>query len=623
MLERIREGSQGIVAKSILGLVILTFAISGIGSYIGSQADTALATVNDVEIGQSAFENAYQTERARMEKQYGQMFEQLLADENYVASFRKNILDRLVVEELQKQSAKDLGVRVGDEQIRKAILEMPEFQQNGVFNNDTYLALLRQAGFQPSQFREYIREQMSRSQYLNGVFSTEFVLPNEEAAFNTLINQTRSFELVTFSVADLKAEINPEQAELESYYQSNKLSFQTEEKVAVEYVLIDSALLANDVVIADQDIENYYNENIGDYTQEEKRKLSHILVELGDDADAAKARIEEVQAKLTSGEDFAALAPTYSDDTFSAENGGDLDWVESGVMGEEFDKAAFALTTVGDITDVIETEFGYHLVKLTELQAAVVKPFAEVKSDIKSVLVENKVVELYIEAQTKAVEIAFEVADTLQDAAEEAGLTMQTTELLSRSQLTGVLAQAPVVSQLFDSEFIAEGINSDIIELSDEKSILVRVTDHQASQQQSLDDVITSVTEAVVSEKARSLAQEKANTALTRANAGESFSAQSLNVKSHSDIARTDRSFDSNVMDVVFSSAKPIEGKVEYAMTTLLNGDAAVVSVNKVGQTSVVNNNANAQLRSLVDSITTKAYIEAIKANADITINLN
>ena len=618
MLERIREGSQGIVAKSILGLVILTFAISGIGSYIGSQADTTLAKVNDVEIGQQAFDTAYQNERARMEQQFGAMVEQLMADESYVANFRQGILDRLVVEELQRQNAASLGIRVGDEQINKTILAMPEFQIGGQFNQDTYVAILRQAGYTPASFREYMRQQLASNQYSGAVFGTEFILPSEEAAFAKLSAQTRSFDMIEFDVNALKAGITPEQADLESYFAANKLMYQTPEQVAVEYLLIDSALIANDVQVTEQEVEDFYQNNILDYTQEEQRRLSHILVESADDAED---KINQAKAKLDAGEDFAVVAKEFSTDTFSAENGGDLEWVEQGVMGDTFDEAAFALANVGDVTDIVETDFGFHIIKLTELKAEEVKPLTEVAAEIKETLAQDKSSELYVEAQTKAVETAFEIPDTLEDAAEAAGLKVQSTELLARAQLPGVLSQITVVNQLFDENFIAEGINSDLIELSDEKSILVRVIEHKASEQQSLEDVKDAVSQIVIANKAKELATEKAQQALTQVQAGESLASQGL-VTRKADVLRSDMSLDSNVRSTLFSLAKPAEGQTEFAMVSKANGNAVVIGLDKVGENTSLENNNSAQLASLVNRIIAQAYIDAMKSNADIVTNL-
>ncbi|GHB61683.1 peptidylprolyl isomerase [Psychrosphaera saromensis] len=624
MLERIREGSQGIVAKSILGLVILTFAVSGIGSYINSQTDTALAVVNDVEIGKSAFEQAYQNERNRMKSQYGEMIEQLMLDDNYVANFRKSILDRLVIEELQRQEANNLGVRVGDEQIRNAIRQMPEFQQDGQFNNDRYLALLRQAGFQPKEFKEYVREQMSRTQYVGAVSGSEFILPSEEKAYKLLNDQVRSFDMVTISAAGLKPSIKPEQADLDAYYAANKYKYQTQPKVAVEYILIDSAELTAGLEVSEQEVDTYYNDSIAMYTQEAQRRLSHILIETGDDAEAAKATIMKAQQELTAGKDFAELAKLYSTDTFSGENGGDLEWVDAGEMGDDFDLAAAELVNVGDVTDVVETEYGYHLIKLTDFKAAVVQPLADVKDEILASLKQNKITEVYLDVQTRAVETAYEIADTLEDAAEVSGLKVQSTGLLARAQLPTVLLDQKVTEKLFDEEFINEGLNSDLIELNDDKSIIVRVNEYEAAKQQSLDDVLANVTGAVVAQQARELAGVKAADILAKLNAGEALSSLGLNVERQTDVARYETKVDVTVRDTAFALAKPENGAKEVTSVTLNNGDAVVISLNSVSQkaSEAAEDTTKQQLESIVSRVTAKAYIDTLKAMADIEINM-
>lgn len=625
MLERIREGSQGIVAKSILGLVILTFAVSGIGSYINSQADNALAVVNDVEIGQSAFEQAYQNERSRMQSQFGDMVEQLMLDDNYVANFRKSILDRLIVEELQRQEADNLGVRVGDEQIRNAIREMPEFQQEGQFNNDRYLALLRQAGFQPNEFKEYVREQMSRTQYVGAVLGSEFTLPNEAKAYETLANQVRSFNMVTISAAGLKPSITPEQADLDAFYAANKYRFQTQPKVSVDYLLMDSAALSEGIEVLEQDVENYYNDSIAMYTQEAQRRLSHILIEGGDDLAAAKAQLVEVQKELNAGKDFAELAKQYSNDTFSAENGGDLEWVETGVMDAAFDEAMLALQNVGDVTDIVETDFGFHLIKLTDIKEAVVQPLSEVKDSILVSLKQNKISELYLDVQTKAVETSFEIADSLEDAAEVSGLTVQSTGLVSRSQLPQTLSNPKVLDKLFDEDFINEGLNSDLIELDDETSVIVRVNEYEPAKQQSLDDVLAQVKASVVAQKAKEQASAKAEAILAKLVAGEALADLGLNVERQDDIGRYESKVDVTVRDTVFALAKPSEGNTEFTQVTLNNGDAVVIGLDKVALAASEENANEAtqqQVESLISRITSQAYIETLKANAEIVINL-
>ena len=208
MLENIREGSQGWVAKSILGLVILTFALAGIGSYTNS-VDSSVADVNGEKISQDAFNKAYQAQRNRMAQQFGDMFETLSADANYMANFRNGVLDNLINEKLIDQSTVNMSIRVSDDRIKTTIREMTEFQVDGVFDNNRYLALINQAGFyQSSDFRDYLRVEMTRRQLTQAVLASEFNLPYQEKLMNALQDQKRNVRFATIKAEQFKAGIN-------------------------------------------------------------------------------------------------------------------------------------------------------------------------------------------------------------------------------------------------------------------------------------------------------------------------------------------------------------------------------------------------------------------------------
>lgn len=620
MLERIREGSQGIAAKIILGLVILTFAISGIGSYINSKADTALATVNGVEITQTAVEEAYQNETNRMKSQFGEVIDQLLADENYVANLRQGVLDRLIVQELQRQQAKDLGIRVSDEQIKQTILDMPNFQRAGQFDNDIYLAVLRQAGFQPSQFRDYLREEMVRSQYNSAIMGSEFVLDHEKNHYSELANQVRSFKQLTVSASEMVSQVNVEQTDLETYFEANKERFKTQEKVALEYIMIDADLLADNVAVTEADLKDYYELNINEYTTPERRRISHILIESADDAEQ---RINDIKAKLDAGESFEALAKEFSEDSFSAENGGDLEWFEAGLFGDAFDNAVAGLENAGDVSGAFESESGFHVVKLTEFQDAVVQSYADVKDAIEEQFKQSKIDELYIEAQTKVSQLAFEMPDTLVDAAEEAGLELKTTAKITYNEIQSLLSNPVAVNKAFDEEFIGEGLNSDLIDIDDTRSVVIRVIEHEPARSQSLDEVKDVVTAAVTREKAAELAQNKAQELAELIKSGTAVDTLTTDkvivLASFDEVGRFDTEVNAQVRDAVFDLHKP-EGSVVVDTVELSTGDAAVIALSNVAtkEAAVEEPMAN-QLLAVVSRQATAALIEASKANAEIT----
>jgi len=229
MLEKIREGSQGMIAKVILGFVIVTFALAGVSSYLGNTAEPVVAVVNGEDVTKAEFENALQNERNRMQQQFGDMFATLAADPNYMNTFRNQVLDRLIDEKLQKQLMEDLGLMVSDQQLKDVILAMPEFQVDGVFNNDRYLALLRQSGYQPNEFRDYLRKQMSGRQLVSSLVATEFATESELEMLAKLQKQSRDLQYAQIKAVDFAAQVELTDQMLQDYYQLNQNQFVTPE----------------------------------------------------------------------------------------------------------------------------------------------------------------------------------------------------------------------------------------------------------------------------------------------------------------------------------------------------------------------------------------------------------
>ncbi|MDP5206151.1 SurA N-terminal domain-containing protein, partial [Alishewanella sp. SMS9] len=382
MLERIREGSQGLTAKIILGLVILTFALAGVGNYLSTPSDAVVAVVNGDDISQVQYEQALQNERARMQQQFGEMYDMLAADPAYMANFRNEVLERLIDETLQKQFARKLGLRVGDEQVRETVTGLPEFQVDGVFNQDRFIALLRQAGYQPADFREMVREGLATTQLMQGLVGSEFGLPAEINLLLSLQQQTRDIRYFTVTAERFAEQVSISDDMLQEYYQQNISRFMTPEQISAEYVELSAAKLAEDIEVTEQQVADYYQANAARYGTEEKREFAHIMLESESEDAAIAAQATALLAELQQGADFAELAKARSADTFSAENGGNLGELVAGQMDPVFEEAAFALTELGQLSGVVKSEYGYHIIKLATLEPAVTKPLAEVAAEI-------------------------------------------------------------------------------------------------------------------------------------------------------------------------------------------------------------------------------------------------
>ncbi|MGO3300936.1 MAG: peptidylprolyl isomerase [Pseudoalteromonas sp.] len=626
MLEKIRDGSQGPIAKIILAAVILSFALAGIGGYLGQTTEQPVAEVNGVKISQTEFSRAYQNERSRLEQQFGEYFAQITADPNYMAQIRQGVINRLVEQELQTQLAEELGLRVSDESVKQAIFELPYFQIGGQFNNDRYLQVIRQMNFQPSAFREYLREEMTRSQLVSAVAGSDFVLENEVANTVALQQQTRAIDYLVLSKESLQSEVDVTEQEIADYYELNTSQFLAPEQVSVNYIELDAANLEIDSNVSEDDVKAYYQQNNAQYVESEKRRVAHILVDNSEDDDAAKAKADDLLAQLQQGADFAELAESSSDDIVSAEMGGDLDWIERDMMDPAFEDAAFALANKGDFSDVVESEFGYHIIKLTDLQREQVKPYDEVKADLRAELERTEKINAFYDKQTEMSELAFEVADSLDDAAIGAGVEVKSTALVNRNELPEPLSNPIVTSAIFSPDVLEDGLNSEVLEIGDEHVVVVRINEYKPAATKELATVSEQIKATLIAQKASELTKEKATTLFAQIQSGKSLndvaSEQNLAVRQEATLTREAYSVSPAIVQHAFKMARPSDVPV-VDKVTLQNGDAAIVALKSVTNAKLEGELDPQQKQNITMGEVNKNYmvfIAALKAQADLNL---
>ena len=629
MLERIREGSQGPWAMIVIGLIVLSFVFAGVGSYLTSSGSNAAATVNGEEISAQELERAYQNQRQRMESQYGEGIASLFSSESYLQDFRRNVLDRLIAEKLIQQKAAEMGLRVSDKQIREAVATMPEFQFDGKFDNERFKAILGQNGYQVADFLSMMRTQMTQSQLAAALNSSEFALPGEVKRAYDLQQQTRDAKTVLVSAEAFASDITVSDEEIQAYYDENITAFDTDERVNIAYILLNAEDLKADVEVSDEEVQTYYNNNMGAYRTDEERRVSHILIEAGDDADAARQKAEEVLEKVNSGEDFAELAETYSDDTFSAENGGDLDFISPDMMDPAFDEAAFALQNVGDVSDVVESEFGFHIIKLTDIKSEQVTPLAEVESDIRDRLASDKAMERFYELQTAMAEVAFERPDSLDDVAAAVNGTIQETGFYSRNTAPVPLDSANAIDVAFSAELIEDRVNSDIVELSENTVAVMRVREHQPQRTQALEEVKEGIVATVQAEKAQQRAQSWAQDVVASLNEGNDVTAMldeyDLAWESHDGVTRNGGQLPRGMADALFRLSPESGNNTE--VTSLASGDVGIVQLLAVNSGEALADEQRTQLQQQLAQMYSQSmyqtYIAALREQAEVTINPN
>ncbi|PMM83679.1 peptidylprolyl isomerase [Vibrio breoganii] len=583
MMERLREGVNSIAVKIILGLIILSFVFTGVSGYLGGGNSTA-AKVGNAEVSRAEFEMAYQNERNRAQQQMGDYFTSQLGDPAFVQSFRQRVLDQMVNQVLLEQYAESMGLRISDQQIREVLLSMPQFQSNGQFDQEVYQASLRRGGYNAESFAEYLRSDLVRQQILSAIEQSEFVLPQEVAQASMLLTQKRDIRTITIDPNEMAKSVELTDEQLQEFYQNNPERFTRPEQFKVSYVELSAEKMNQSDAVTDEEAKDFYEQNIDRYSTQEQRSLSHILVQ-----DEAKA--DELLAELKAGADFAQVAKDSSEDFGSAEEGGALGWVEKGVMDPAFEEAAFALQNTGDYTEVVKSDFGYHIIKLDDLKAAQAKPFAEVAAEIKTEVAEQQAVDRFYALQNELETVAFEYPDSLDDAAEAVGQKVNTTDFVSVADAPEVLKSPAVMQELQTPEVREDGLNSAVVEVDPEHIIVVRIEDSRPQTVLPYEEVAAQVKEQLQQVEGRNQANELAAQVADALEAGDNTVLAENNLN-FSEVQSVDRG--SDLSRTVFAMPRPSEGNLHYAKSIDATGNIVIIELNKV--VSEIDDQFNAQI---------------------------
>lgn len=625
MLEKIQEGGQSLVIKIILGLIIISFALAGIGSYLVSPGSGYAAKVNGETISKQEFEQSYQNERSQMESRYGKAFSQLASNPEYMAQVKRSVLVRLVNQKLIEQQSKAMGLAVSDDQVKQAILKMATFQQDGSFNNALFKQRLANAGLTPLRFSQLIRKDLINQQLQNALFGSEFSLPNEAARLAGLQTQTRSFNYVELSTAAFKPGIQVTQKQLKNYYDAHQNEFRSPETVDIHYILVDAKQLAKQIDVSNAQAKTYLENHANQYQEPAQRKVAHILIKFGKDPKKALQRAESIESQLKKGADFTKLAKVDSQDQFTAKKGGLLNWFQKGIMPPAFDKAAFGLKKVGDISPVVKTKYGYHIIKLLGVRDAKLPPFESIKAKLVQQVQQSEAMTKFYDLSQKLSNLSFEMPNSLKDVARQMGVKVLSAINVSREGLPANIQSQQVIKHIFSSTAITQQQNSNVINLSPEKALVVRVIGHHPSKVKSLKLVEKQVHDALVIQKSLKASHDYANKLVASANNSKQFNqliaAKGLKLQKINNASRFDRRFDPHVLQQVFSMAHPKANKPQFKQLSSLSGAPYVVELTQINQPKpnkelveqinkqLAGQNANEDFRLLLNYLKSKADI--------------
>jgi peptidyl-prolyl cis-trans isomerase D len=625
MLQSIRDRAQGWIAWVIVGLIILTFALFGIDQYARGDKVVVVAEVNGQNVTGNEFMTLYQRQKSRLEEQFGDMYDQVVDDEE----LRLQVLDALVESELMRQWANDKGMLVTDQQLAAAIHSAEVFQQDGKFSEKIYEDVLRRNGLNIARFeyeqRQYLLEGQFFALTMSGNFATKFEVDQLAA----LQGQERNVSYLRIDQRPFLKTVEISEQDIKAAYEKDQARYVEAEKVSIDYIDLSQAEIAKTIEVTDALIQAYYDENSALFTLPEKRHAKHILISLESDTEEAKAAalktIAEVQEKLAKGEAFEVLAKMYSKDPGSASAGGDLGSFEQGMMVPEFDEVVFALE-VGQVSEPVKTDFGYHIIKLEGIEAKQVQPLESVKSDVVEQFKMEEAERQYFDLLEQLTTVAYEQSDSLEPAADVIGLKVQTSELFTHDGGVGdILSNPKVAIMAFSGELLKEKLNSDAIELSPNRSVFIRVNEHVEQRQKPLAEVAESIKDQLTRQAAIKEAAALAEQLLAKVQAGEnpeSLMRDGIEWNTTGWIARNTQKLLPQMVSEAFKVAKPAEeGTSSWGAFQLNTGDTILLQVSGI-RTQPISDEGKQALRNafaeLFGSAEYKGRLEGLKLKADI-----
>lgn len=630
MLQSMRDKAKSWVTFVVVGVIAFMMAVTGLETLVPNPNNPIVASVNGKDITRAELAQAVDQQRRVLIQQMGQQFDPAMVDDHVLQS---SVLETLINRQLLLQNAEDQKMDIDKAQIDKLIVSIPQFQQNGRFDADRFQVMVRSYGMTPLKFRDAIREEALLLQLRFGVADTEFVTGEELKHLQSLEGQTRDISWFVLPVEPVRKSIVPSDEEITDYYHANSNRFMTLEEVVVNYVALNKDDIAKSIEVSAEDIEAEYQYRVGQLEQQSGNNahVSIILIQTGDNRglDEAKSRANEVLSKLKAGASFAELAKSYSDDPITAKKGGDLGVVEPGFFGDDFDNNVANLD-VGEVSGPIETDFGIQILKVTSRDEVDVPSLNEVRADIEADLKQNDVDSLFIERSRQLADISFEASDLVQPA-ELLGLTVMTSEPFGRNGAkSGIAADPRVLAAVFSDDVLNFGANSELIEITPDQAVVIRVKEHKKPELVPLAEVKDTIVSILKSRRAQELLAGRAAEMVTTLQSGTALTVLAdelgLNVIESLKTSRNKPDVPAHILQEAFKMPHPGNG-VSYRSVPLVNGDYAIVGLSAIYPGEVVANSE--QLKGLGQFIATNngrvmfdEYLASLKERAKIKVKL-
>ena len=628
LLLAIRDQVKGWLAVVIFALLIIPFAFWGVNYYFDQSGGVAALEVNGEEISLADYRRAYQGLREQWQALSGRP-----VPEEAEPLLKEQTLENLVQTELFRQTGRQLGLRVSDQEVWDAIQQLPSMNDGNGFSPELFSLAASQVGLTPEGFKEQLRQDLASQQLQEALLGTDFVTEAEVSAFARLQNQKRDFSYAILSSDELKESHEPTEEEIEARHQETDDRYMEPEQVKIAYVVLSLAKIAEEVYLEEGEAEDWFNDNKRDYEVEETRKVRQIIVKTPEDASEETLSLRQAKAqalfeRVKAGQAFEEVV--VADLADASVEFSEFGFLTRGALEPEVEEVVFAMAA-GEIAEPVRSKDGFHIMAVDEIQDGTNVAFSELRAEVEKDLRQDKARQQLYELTDRLATLTYENPDTLEVASEDLELTIQRSDFISREEPgVGIVAEPRVVSAAFSDEVLLQENNSDVIELEDDRHIVLRTLEHREAQKKPLEEVRDQIVTRLKFELARDKTRERGELIQEKLQEGRSKDELALEFaldwKEATDVARDNESVNRAVLRAAFKAGRPAAGQPRVNGASLGTGDYALVIVRSVTETGedAIEQDERDQLRLLLQEVSARSvwegFTQSLQAGAAVEI---
>ncbi len=620
MLQDIRDNSQGVIAKVIIGLIVAIFALFGVDSIMsGFITSQPIAEINGEEISEAQL----QVNTQNLLNSIGGSADSL--DQGLLEQIA---LSQLLEEILLRQSAQGSNMSVSSNRVDRSIIENPNFQINGVFDSDLAVRTMASQGFSIPIYRETLQQQMLLSQLANAYSSSAFVTDSELERIARLSAQTRDFRYLSIPLGARTLGTAISDAQIQTYYTENPQDFTQPETVSVNYVMLDKNVISSEIDLDEGVIEAQYESERSEFEGSAEKRASHILFEVGGDLNDEQALEMAAAAKqrIDGGEEFGAVALDMSTDTVSAEEGGDIGYTDGTAFPVAVEEVLETLS-INEVSGPVVSDFGVHIVKLTEDSVNVFQDFEEMAERIERELKSSEVELIYAERLSDLSNLAFETGD-LETISEELGMDVLISGAFGRTGTSGIFSNQALVAAAFSQEVLIEGNNSEVIELSTSQAVVLNALLFNEATVLPLEEVEPEIAVIIRTEMEREAVQNLSDQLMLNIENDEPYeqllAENEIEWLTEEGVNRGAVTVNREILTQVFSMSLGDSDTPSYDNLVLTNDTAVIVELNSINAGSIASipqidqENMLSSMMSDLGNSDFQAYMSNLQENADI-----